>query len=525
MSVAFALLLDASLKAALICLVAGAAAASCRTAAVRHDLRLAGLAGCALLPIAAAAMSLLAAGRGTAPVHEAIVALTPSLPAAAPPRAIELVDRIWSGDGGGEAFGMAATVLVILWLAGFLAEALRNLAAWRAADALARRARPCAFAGGAAGLDVRVSDSLLAPALFGIRAPTVLLPAEAAGWPRARLDAVLAHESAHVRRRDGAAELLVQLACAVHWFNPLVRAAATPLRRDRELACDDLVLGAGFDPRAYASALVAVARRARPMRASPLLAMSAMPELERRVRRLLDARPGAADGRSARTPWIWAPVLLFLAAAAFTAPAAGVLAAGSVQPRNGLLTGLDDPRSERVPFDYAAAAPAAAVLPAQGRDAAAIAALQAELGHVPRDYGDLVRDRAIWALSQARDGRLFEPLADRVGDGDWRVRAYAAWGLAATGDRRATPLLVSMLDDPVWRVRAMATSALAEIADPAAAGALAGLVDDPAWQVRAAALEYLERVPDPALARRLRPLLTDRHPGTRYFAQDVFSRF
>jgi beta-lactamase regulating signal transducer with metallopeptidase domain len=525
MSLAFALLLDASLKAAMLCLIVLAAASLCRTAAVRHDLRLAALAGCALLPFVSAATWLLAPERGAAPVHEAIVALTPSLPSAAPPRAVELVDRIWSGDGGGEAFGRTATVLVLLWTAGFLVELLRSLAAWRGAAALARRARRCTFAGGGSGFDVRVSDALSAPAVFGIRAPTVLLPAEASEWPRGRLDAVMAHEGAHVRRRDGAAELVVQLACALHWFNPLVRAAATVLRRDRELACDELVVGGGFDPRCYAAALVEVARRARPMRPSPLLAMSAMPELERRVRRLLEARIGKRGGKTARIALIGPPVLLFLAAAAFSAPAAGVLAPGSVQPRNGLLTGLDDPRSERLPFDYASAAPAAAALPAAGRDAAAIGALQAELGRVPDGYGDLVRERAIWTLSQVRDGRLFEPLADRIGDGDWRVRAYSAWGLAATGDRRATPLLVALLDDPVWRVRAMATAALAEIADPAAADAVAALANDPAWQVRAAALEYLEHVPDPALARRLRPLLADRHPGTRYFAQDVFSRF
>ena len=153
--------------------------------------------------------------------------------------------------------------------------------------------------------------------------------------------------------------------------------------------------------------------------------------------------------------------------------------------------------SERVPLDYAALAVRAAAVPAVGPNAAAISALKAELGRTPEGYGDLVRERAIWTLTQAEDGALFEPLAPRLADRDWRIRAYAAWGLAAAGDRRATPLLIPLLHDPVWRVRAMAAAALAELGDPRAADAMAAAAHDRAWQVRIGVVAYAEQLGDP----------------------------
>jgi len=53
---------------------------------------------------------------------------------------------------------------------------------------------------------------------------------------------VLLHELAHLRRWDPWINWLLSLLCLVHWFNPLVWYAFRRLRRDRELACDELVL-------------------------------------------------------------------------------------------------------------------------------------------------------------------------------------------------------------------------------------------------------------------------------------------
>ncbi|MEI9931543.1 MAG: M56 family metallopeptidase [Rhizomicrobium sp.] len=60
---------------------------------------------------------------------------------------------------------------------------------------------------------------------MGLLSPVILLPKSARTWPRARLQAVLLHELAHVRRRDGAMQMLALFACAIYWFNPLMGSA------------------------------------------------------------------------------------------------------------------------------------------------------------------------------------------------------------------------------------------------------------------------------------------------------------
>ena len=95
---------------------------------------------------------------------------------------------------------------------------------------------------------------------IGVLRPRVLLPAAAAAWPAERLRAVLVHELGHVRRHDTAIQLAAQVACALYWWNPLAWVAAARLRVEREHACDDLVLGAGVLPSAYATDLLEVAR-------------------------------------------------------------------------------------------------------------------------------------------------------------------------------------------------------------------------------------------------------------------------
>ena len=67
-----------------------------------------------------------------------------------------------------------------------------------------------------------VSDRRDVPMTWGIRTGLLLLPREADGWDRGRLRAVLLHELAHVRRNDALTHLVVQIACALYWFNPLV---------------------------------------------------------------------------------------------------------------------------------------------------------------------------------------------------------------------------------------------------------------------------------------------------------------
>jgi beta-lactamase regulating signal transducer with metallopeptidase domain len=95
-----------------------------------------------------------------------------------------------------------------------------------------------------------------APLAWGWLRPVVLLPRGADRWDPARLEVVLLHELAHVRRGDNLSQLLALAACALHWFNPLFWLCARRMQADAEVACDDLVLCAGVRPSTYAAELL-----------------------------------------------------------------------------------------------------------------------------------------------------------------------------------------------------------------------------------------------------------------------------
>ena len=105
-------------------------------------------------------------------------------------------------------------------------------------------------------------------ATWGIRRPCVLLPSDAERWDEPRIRVVLAHELAHVRRRDWLVQTAADVIRAVFWFNPLFWIACRRLRRESEQACDDAVLAAGVPPAHYAAQLVAIARTCRQTRAT-----------------------------------------------------------------------------------------------------------------------------------------------------------------------------------------------------------------------------------------------------------------
>ncbi|HWA72076.1 MAG TPA: penicillin-binding transpeptidase domain-containing protein [Polyangiaceae bacterium] len=171
------------------------------------------------------------------------------------------------------------TAVLVLWCLGVVVVLSRMTVGLLGARRLVRRARA-----GEEGL--HFSTELEGPVVVGLFAPLVLLPENAAGWQSERLRAVLLHESAHVRRRDGLALLLAQLACALYWFIPLSWWAFGRLRRECELAADEDVLAAGFRATSYAEHLLAVARTLHVPAGA--VAMAARPsELGRRIQVLI----------------------------------------------------------------------------------------------------------------------------------------------------------------------------------------------------------------------------------------------
>ena len=126
------------------------------------------------------------------------------------------------------------------------------------------------------------------PMTWGWWHPVVLLPAEASAWPEERRRIVLLHELAHIKRGDFLTQSVVQMVCALYWFNPLVWVAARQMCVEREGACDDLVLSGGCKASDYAGHLVEIAASFRRVPQMAAIAMARSSQLEGRVAAIVD---------------------------------------------------------------------------------------------------------------------------------------------------------------------------------------------------------------------------------------------
>ena len=155
------------------------------------------------------------------------------------------------------------------------------------------------------------TDRLNVAVTWGFWPAVILLPTGSAEWPEEKRRMVVLHELAHVKRWDWLTQTVAAIACAVHWFNPLAWLAARRMRIERELACDDLVLGTGMNATDYAEELLRFAAK---LGRTPLAARAAVPmarssSLEGRLLALLDNR---------RNRGAISPALLTLTVACFT---------------------------------------------------------------------------------------------------------------------------------------------------------------------------------------------------------------
>ena len=103
--------------------------------------------------------------------------------------------------------------------------------------------------------NIYLCDRIDTPFIFGIFRPKIYLPSAMDG---ADIPFVLAHEKAHLKRRDHLWKPLGFLLLTVYWFNPLLWLAYILLCRDIEAACDEKVLSSMGDgaKKPYSTALV-----------------------------------------------------------------------------------------------------------------------------------------------------------------------------------------------------------------------------------------------------------------------------
>jgi uncharacterized protein (TIGR03435 family) len=145
-------------------------------------------------------------------------------------------------------------VLVSLWACGFAGIVLTRLRGWFRIRLAVRASTPMDIP---FPVPVCFTTALMEPGVVGFFRPMLLLPAGIVErLAPSQLQAILAHELCHVRRRDNLTAAIHMLVEALFWFHPLVWRISARLIADRERACDEAVLELGSDPQVYAESIL-----------------------------------------------------------------------------------------------------------------------------------------------------------------------------------------------------------------------------------------------------------------------------
>lgn len=174
------------------------------------------------------------------------------------------------------------TAAVGVWLLGVLVMFTKLITGMILSARLVRRAVPVRD-------EILESSSVHVPVTIGLSHPRILLPADWRKWPSSKLESVLAHERAHITRRDPLRLFAASVYRAVLWFHPLTWWLRAELVDLAEAASDDAALTASNHPIQYAEMLVSFLQRA-PQRVQwEGVSMASRQSRSQRIARILDS--------------------------------------------------------------------------------------------------------------------------------------------------------------------------------------------------------------------------------------------
>jgi beta-lactamase regulating signal transducer with metallopeptidase domain len=165
--------------------------------------------------------------------------------------------------------------LDVAWLLGVACLSTRTIGGWRLIHRLRRSALVqapeavyancvclCERLGITRQVSLYISHHIQGPLTIGIVRPLIIVPVSALmALSPEQLEAVLAHELAHVRRADYLWNLIQTMVETLLFFHPAVWWLGRRLRQQRELCCDDVAVQSCADPVVYATALLRLEER------------------------------------------------------------------------------------------------------------------------------------------------------------------------------------------------------------------------------------------------------------------------
>lgn len=354
---------------------------------------------------------------------------------------------------------------------------------------------------------------------------------------------LLAHELAHLARRDPVWLIVATLLERVFFFQPLNRIARQALQRNAEFLCDDWAASQAGSGLPLAHCLERVAEW---MEASPLgVPVAGMAEqrslLVSRIARLIEGRRAAKATSQLALSGGAALVLVFT-----TAAAPGVrrdsLATPSAATQSGVQQALlrtgdsaeqnaTDDTLDLTSHTLGSGGELARVLNRGRRISTSGLAEVASHTSLPASHA---LDSPQWATAslarlagtsrspaEVEDPAVIAALIERLKDTDAGVRRAAASSLGRLKSRTAVPALIGAMGDRNREVRGAIVEALANIEDVSAVPALQRALTDESADVRKSALDGLSNFSDNLRPEALLPALKDASPEVRARAADI----
>lgn len=372
---------------------------------------------------------------------------------------------------------------------------------------------------------------------------------------------LLAHELAHLARRDPVWLVGGSLIERVFWIQPLNRLANREIATSAEFLCDDWAVRRTGSGVPLARCLAQVAEW---IQASPLgVPVAGMAEerslLVSRVARLVDGvNPSTRSRRGLAVAAIAVLVATILVAPGVSGRTTSLLLADE-RDKAGAMPDAND-AGEQVAVSASPSQPGG-IASVTAREAIARQDTNADTGVVNaliarlEDENAEVRSAAAHSLGRLKDSRAVPGLIGALKDSEPKVRASAAEALAEFEDSRAIVPLADLLNDQSTEVRQSALEALSHfegnlpsapivrlLADPdadvrhnaahlvgrlhdrSATGALARLVGDPSSDVRQAAIQAIGELGGPAAAVAIVPALSDADADVRHEAMNALEQ-
>lgn len=149
-------------------------------------------------------------------------------------------------------------IVVAIWALGAAMLLLQWFLQWRVVHSRLASAPRLAMD---VPVPVHVTSADVAPGVFGVFRPAVILSRTVVReLSAAQMQAMLAHEMCHVRRRDNLTSAIHKCVEVLFWFHPLVWWIGASLLREREVACDEEVIEQGYEQVVYAESILNVCR-------------------------------------------------------------------------------------------------------------------------------------------------------------------------------------------------------------------------------------------------------------------------